>query len=815
MEKKDEEKGMSSNIVLGCHGNTGGARPKVVKQPENSQSTGSATDARLKAQQVAEKLRRKYCQSDEDTKPRQRETKPPRSPVLCARRRRARASALPLCQSFQSQALEPDLCKESGDRVCESVCLPEDNVKPDPSDLRKGQGCQRSDREESGRGRLNCSSRGHGRCDLGNKGHGRSECDSSGGQICRKRSNCTRQKGVGKGRSKFDRWKSRGLSSNWTIRTLADKETTGECGTNSRTLTHHGSTLCGSDCGSTSGTCFSQFNTTKNNDEISKPEVSNELVECCDRNVCDSEKISSHSEGRANEVSAENAGCRTNNEPGHGTSFVSLPSMTSSGSDAILADQSSVTETSDSAVDGVEGNSDILWPTDRSALGAKSAESVSQDKVCLCLTPRISKTGCPRKACHHSWCMACCLPLTPCQFCSGRTLPSLRSLHQGLALRAMRDGQPTHDAYETQCVLLDDSASRSSSRQQIVNLPLRAPVTLAKQSSSDSEQAQDAGASQIISATQPPTHKHKRKRLTYSKERDVAGPLLEDEDCLCTAGQSLITEGTQDDSDEWQTLSSEDQSCVGENDDRLDSLLNSLLISLHHYSDHDLFMDYLSLNIPAEYNWSAGADNSVVDKEDIDYGEEGEIRDLISDSSTLHQRLSDTEATDGEDGGLSSFVDDSGEESGDADDEFECDCPHCQCLSVDADLDLHHHGNINEENGEQLLLESLLSGLREEIAVWEITNSVRVQLLTAMFEFLTSFHGDAPPPATEEAIASIPRLAVDDSHIDQELCCAVCLSRCELGDHLSRLPCSHLFHPPCIGAWLSKSATCPVCRQAL
>ncbi|CAM0944034.1 unnamed protein product [Alopecurus aequalis] len=43
--------------------------------------------------------------------------------------------------------------------------------------------------------------------------------------------------------------------------------------------------------------------------------------------------------------------------------------------------------------------------------------------------------------------------------------------------------------------------------------------------------------------------------------------------------------------------------------------------------------------------------------------------------------------------------------------------------------------------------------------------------------------------------------------------CAVCLSEFEDEERLRLLPrCSHAFHPDCIGEWLARHVTCPVCR---
>uniref|UniRef100_J3LE18 RING-type E3 ubiquitin transferase n=2 Tax=Oryza brachyantha TaxID=4533 RepID=J3LE18_ORYBR len=48
---------------------------------------------------------------------------------------------------------------------------------------------------------------------------------------------------------------------------------------------------------------------------------------------------------------------------------------------------------------------------------------------------------------------------------------------------------------------------------------------------------------------------------------------------------------------------------------------------------------------------------------------------------------------------------------------------------------------------------------------------------------------------------------------DDALECAVCLLEFDDDDALRLLPaCPHAFHPECIGLWLEKHVTCPLCR---
>merc|ERR1712228_461748 len=45
--------------------------------------------------------------------------------------------------------------------------------------------------------------------------------------------------------------------------------------------------------------------------------------------------------------------------------------------------------------------------------------------------------------------------------------------------------------------------------------------------------------------------------------------------------------------------------------------------------------------------------------------------------------------------------------------------------------------------------------------------------------------------------------------------CAICLADFEHGEQLVVMPCdgSHTFHPKCLRHWLTRSTTCPCCRE--
>ncbi|KAB2573113.1 ubiquitin-protein ligase [Lasiodiplodia theobromae] len=87
--------------------------------------------------------------------------------------------------------------------------------------------------------------------------------------------------------------------------------------------------------------------------------------------------------------------------------------------------------------------------------------------------------------------------------------------------------------------------------------------------------------------------------------------------------------------------------------------------------------------------------------------------------------------------------------------------------------------------------------------------------------------GNAPGPASQEAIAALPKKRVDrkmvgaadsppdfpDSELHGE--CSICMDEVPIGEEVTELPCGHWFHGQCIEAWLREHDTCPHCRKGI
>ncbi|KAJ5168486.1 uncharacterized protein N7482_004080 [Penicillium canariense] len=77
--------------------------------------------------------------------------------------------------------------------------------------------------------------------------------------------------------------------------------------------------------------------------------------------------------------------------------------------------------------------------------------------------------------------------------------------------------------------------------------------------------------------------------------------------------------------------------------------------------------------------------------------------------------------------------------------------------------------------------------------------------------------GTAAPPASDNAIRSLPRKKVTQQMIgsDGKAECSICMDAVELDTEVTVLPCTHWFHYNCIEAWLSQHNTCPHCRRSI
>ncbi|KAI8635216.1 hypothetical protein F5Y19DRAFT_4517 [Xylariaceae sp. FL1651] len=76
---------------------------------------------------------------------------------------------------------------------------------------------------------------------------------------------------------------------------------------------------------------------------------------------------------------------------------------------------------------------------------------------------------------------------------------------------------------------------------------------------------------------------------------------------------------------------------------------------------------------------------------------------------------------------------------------------------------------------------------------------------------------NAPAPAPENAIASLPKRKLDEEMLGPELKgeCTICIDEVKVGDEVVVLPCKHWFHQECANLWLKQHNSCPVCRAAI
>ncbi|KAI9657262.1 MAG: hypothetical protein M1831_004451 [Alyxoria varia] len=89
------------------------------------------------------------------------------------------------------------------------------------------------------------------------------------------------------------------------------------------------------------------------------------------------------------------------------------------------------------------------------------------------------------------------------------------------------------------------------------------------------------------------------------------------------------------------------------------------------------------------------------------------------------------------------------------------------------------------------------------------------QILSSLMEEHQS--GNAPGPASAEAIDSLPKKTADAEILGnaEKEDCSICMSEVKKGDVVNVLPCNHWFHPDCAKMWLKEHDTCPICRVGI
>ena len=93
------------------------------------------------------------------------------------------------------------------------------------------------------------------------------------------------------------------------------------------------------------------------------------------------------------------------------------------------------------------------------------------------------------------------------------------------------------------------------------------------------------------------------------------------------------------------------------------------------------------------------------------------------------------------------------------------------------------------------------------------------EALDRVISNLMEQHGGstAPGPASEAAIAALPKIRIAKEHLDAQgkAECSICMDALSVGDEVTELPCKHWFHGDCVAAWLREHDTCPQCRRGI
>lgn len=78
----------------------------------------------------------------------------------------------------------------------------------------------------------------------------------------------------------------------------------------------------------------------------------------------------------------------------------------------------------------------------------------------------------------------------------------------------------------------------------------------------------------------------------------------------------------------------------------------------------------------------------------------------------------------------------------------------------------------------------------------------QAQLDRVITQLMEQHQGNAPPPASREAIDALPRIKVSSQMVLNGDDCAVCKEDLVIEEEVTKLPCSHCYHFECVSKWL-------------
>ena len=74
---------------------------------------------------------------------------------------------------------------------------------------------------------------------------------------------------------------------------------------------------------------------------------------------------------------------------------------------------------------------------------------------------------------------------------------------------------------------------------------------------------------------------------------------------------------------------------------------------------------------------------------------------------------------------------------------------------------------------------------------------------------------EKPKPMTQATLCKLRKTTVDIDMLCSQPSCPVCSEDFQLEMRIIKMPCSHIFHAPCVLPWLDVKRTWPICRFEL